>query len=79
MISGGNNNQMDEFLSKLKGRLSNKESDEKKSGPCPRCSGKGTIAVDSGNTLSGPAERESRNKTVPCPDCHGLPWLPPSK
>jgi len=65
MIMGGSRNWP-------KGLARDHESDDKKLGPCRRCSGTGTIVVDSGTTLSGPAEREFRNKTVLCPDCHGL-------
>jgi hypothetical protein len=55
------------------GLTADNKAGEKKLGPCSRCAGRGTITVDSGTTLSGPAEREFRNKTVICPECLGLP------
>jgi uncharacterized protein len=44
---------------------------------CSRCSGRGTIQVDSGNTLAGGREVEIgiQNKTVVCPACNGLPVI----
>jgi hypothetical protein len=47
------------------------EVEEMAFGPCRRCSGKGSVVVDSGTTVAGLAEIECRNKTVICPDCNG--------